>query len=506
METVWKPRCTVDVEIPADCICSVSLQCLKRIDRISLGLAHLLSVLILYVTKHNNVFVWCFVENQSRNRKQRVKPSTRLVYRLRDKVCRELLLEQIFILKWIMMLCKWHRTTVKPAVDYLRYTMHRLAAFRASDRHFINIWAMKLNVIRTVIGHGFQFLDTSDGMLMSALTLPDIQRSSPVTVTADSPVLYILEPVTETSFSDAFRDPVDCIVVCDQIILYFCHLNEPGLSRIVDQRSITSPAVRVAVLKFRSIKQKASLIQVFKYHRIRFLYKHTAKWCIVCHVTFAVNKLNKRHIVFFSDLGVILTKRRSDMNNTGTVCQRYITITGNVERFLMLFFSNICRTLIQRLIFFVFQIFTCVSFQNFISRLSFLCMFAEYRIQQSRCHIVSISIRAFYFSIFLIRIDTKSDIGRKCPWCCCPCQNVGIFLFYFEANDCGTLFYIFIALCDFLCGKRSTAAWAVRYDFESLVQKAFLPDLFQSPPLRFDEIVVISNIWIVHISPEANCT
>ena len=131
-------------------------------------------------------------------------------------------------------------------------------------------------------------------------------------------------------------------------------------------------------------------------------------------------------------------------------------------------------------------------------------MFAENGIQQCRCHIVSISIRAFYFRIFFIRIDTKADIRRKCPWCGCPCENVSIFVFHFETDDCRTLFYILISLRYLLCGKRSTAAWAVRYDFKSFVQKAFFPDLFQCPPLRFNEIVVVSYIWVIHISPETN--
>ena len=51
---------------------------------------------------------------------------------------------------------------------------------------------------------------------MSAFTLPDVQWSSPVTVTADTPVLNVFKPVAETSFTDALRDPVDCIVISDQ--------------------------------------------------------------------------------------------------------------------------------------------------------------------------------------------------------------------------------------------------------------------------------------------------
>ena len=64
VETVRQPRSTVDVEIPADRICSVFLKCIKRIDRISFRLTHLLSVLILNMSKNDNVLIWSLVEQQ----------------------------------------------------------------------------------------------------------------------------------------------------------------------------------------------------------------------------------------------------------------------------------------------------------------------------------------------------------------------------------------------------------------------------------------------------------
>ena len=132
---------------------------------------------------------------------------------------------------------------------------------------------MQFDVVRAVIGHAFQFLDASDGMHVSALTLPDIERCSPVTVPADAPVLHVLDPVAETSFSDALRNPVDGIVICDQVVSDSGHLDEPGLARIVDQRCVASPAVGVAVFKLRRVKEQSSRIQILQYFRIRLLYK-----------------------------------------------------------------------------------------------------------------------------------------------------------------------------------------------------------------------------------------
>ena len=73
-----------------------------------------------------------------------------------------------------MMLCKWHRTGVKPAVDNLRYTMHFLAAFRTLDGNSVNEWTVQFDIIRAVVGHTLQFCNTADGMLASAFTFPYI--------------------------------------------------------------------------------------------------------------------------------------------------------------------------------------------------------------------------------------------------------------------------------------------------------------------------------------------
>ena len=62
---------------------------------------------------------------------------------------------------------------------------------------------------------------------MSALALPYIQRRSPVAVAADAPVLHVLNPVSETALADALRNPVDRVVVGDQVVAHRCHLDEP---------------------------------------------------------------------------------------------------------------------------------------------------------------------------------------------------------------------------------------------------------------------------------------
>ena len=135
-----------------------------------------------------------------------------------------------------MPLGKWHGTRIEPAVNYLWHTMHFLAAVRTLNGNIINIWTMKLNIIWAVIRHGLQLLNGTDGMLTATGALPNIKWSSPITVTANTPILKVLQPLTKTTGTDSIRHPVNGLVVGDELFLHVSHLDEPRISCIVDER------------------------------------------------------------------------------------------------------------------------------------------------------------------------------------------------------------------------------------------------------------------------------
>ena len=176
METIRQPWCTIDIEIPADRICAVFFKCIKRIHCISLRLTHLLTVFILYMSKDDNILIRRLVKEQCRLCHQRIEPSTGLVYCLRNKLSRELFFEKILILKWIMVLCKRHCSTIKPAVDHFRYALHCLTTVRTGKCNGINIWAVKLyfGIFRITTALS-QLCTASDGLLLAAaFTFPNI--------------------------------------------------------------------------------------------------------------------------------------------------------------------------------------------------------------------------------------------------------------------------------------------------------------------------------------------
>ena len=99
-------------------------------------------------------------------------------------------------------------------------------------------------------------------------------------------------------------------------------------------------------------------------------------------------------------------------------------------------------------------------------------------------------------------IHAERDVGRQRPGRSRPGENIQIFFaFHFEFHVRRFLFYVFIPLRHFVRRKRGAAARAIRHDFMPLIQQTFFVHFFQRPPLRFDIIVVIRNVRIIHIAP-----
>ena len=348
--------------------------------------------------------------------------------------------------------------------------MHRFSTFRAFDGDVIDVRTMEFYGFCTLVtAHLIQFFSASHRMLASALTFPDIQRSSPVTVSGNTPVLHILQPVAETTFTDAFRDPVDGIVVTDQIIFYRCHLDKPGFSCIIDQWCITTPAVWIFMLEFRSFEEFSFFVQIHQNFRIGIFYKDICIRSFFGQMTFSIYKLYERQIIVASDTAVIFTESRCDMNDTGTIAHGYVSITGNKMCFLFLFCCCFACACIQRFVFFVFQIFSCIFLKNFVSRFLFVSQFAKHFVQQGFCHVIGVSVSCLYFTVSLIRVHTQCHVGRQCPRSCGPCQEISIFADHFKANDRGAFFYGFVSLRYFLCRKRCSTTRTVRYDLESFI-------------------------------------
>ena len=306
---------------------------------------------------------------------------------------------------------------------------------------------------------------------MSAFTLPDIQRSSPVTVTRDCPVLDVLQPVTKTSLTDGFRNPVNGIIVADEVISYRGLTDIPGLTCIVDERCVTSPAVRILMLELRSCKQLALCIQILQNNRICILYKHSCICSLFGHLTLTVYKLYKRKVIFASYLRVVFTECRCDVYDTGTVGHGNVSVTGYIMCLLILLLRALCSTCEERFVFLILEFLTLIGFQNLISfyTIFLVSKLAKYTVQKCLCHVVGSSVSSLYLAVGLIRIHTKCHVGRQGPRSRGPYEEICILTAYLEGSDCGTFLYGLIALRYLSSRQRGTAARAVRNNLETFV-------------------------------------
>ena len=250
------------------------------------------------------------------------------------------------------------------------------------------------------------------------------------------------------------------------------------------------------MLELRSGEQQTAFFQVNQYFRISLFAEGAGPRGFLGHFTFAINQLYEGQVVATANLSIVFTEGRSDVNHTGTVGQSYVISTGYKVCFLVLTFADGFYKIIQRLVFFAFQILTGVVLQN----LGFL---AQYAGNQSLSHVVGVLAQA-NLHIAFDGVHTQSHVGGQSPGGGGPSQEVSILADHFEANDSGALFYILVALSHFMAGQRGTAAGAVRHDLEALIQQAFVEDLLQSPPFGLDIIVGVGNVGVIHVGPVAN--
>ena len=208
-------------------------------------LAHFLSFPVIDVTEDYYILKGRFVKQERRYCKQRVEPSPGLVYRFAYKVGRIMLLKHLFVLERVMPLCERHRSGIEPAVYYLRHPLHESGAFRTLEIDLVYERFMQFYVVRHIFAHFLQFDYAPNQMTVSASTLPDRQRSAPVSRTAKAPVHYIFKEVAHTSFPYIVRQPVYAVVVFEQLVPYRRHLYEPCIRCIVKQRRVASPAERI---------------------------------------------------------------------------------------------------------------------------------------------------------------------------------------------------------------------------------------------------------------------
>ena len=223
------------------------------------------------------------------------------------------------------------------------------------------------------------------------------------------------------------------------------------------------------MLKLRRCKQLTLFVQILQYFRVRILDKLARIGSFCCQITLAVHELYKRQVIVSANPGVILTKGRSDVYDTGTIRHGNVGVTGYKMCLFLLLYSSFSGTGIQRLILSVFQFLSLIGFQYLIGGLSFLCQRTEHSIQKRLCQIINSAVSRLYLAVGFLRVDTERHVGGQCPGGCRPCQEISILSYAAETYNRRTLLYRLVALCYFMAGKRGSAAGTVGNNLKALV-------------------------------------
>ena len=201
------------------------------------------------------------VEQQRRDRQQRVEPAARLVDRLADVVGREARLEVLLVLVRRVPLGERHRARVEPDVDHLGHPPQRLAARRRRDLDVVDVRPVR--ILEPHAAELLELVERADRTRLAGLVAPHRQRRAPVALARDRPVDVVLQPLADAAVLDVLRVPVDRLVGGQQAVAQRRRPDVPRRLGVVEQRRPAAPAVRVGVQVAPSdLQQPAARAQV----------------------------------------------------------------------------------------------------------------------------------------------------------------------------------------------------------------------------------------------------
>ncbi len=125
--------------------------------------------------------------------------------------------------------------------------------------------------------HGFvrtvrQFLIAADhGLFAAVLGAPYRQRRSPVARAGKIPVLHILKPFAEATGSSGGRFPLDCSVELDEPFACLGSADKPTVERIIENRLVGTPAVRIIVYMLLCAERLPILLEFKTEHDVEVL-------------------------------------------------------------------------------------------------------------------------------------------------------------------------------------------------------------------------------------------
>ena len=263
-DAAGRPRRAAGEHEPADGVGAVPVHQRDRLEDVAQVLAHLAAVLGEDVAQAQHVLVGALLEHQRADRHQRVEPAARLVDRLADELRRVGGLELLLVPVRRAPLGERHRAGVVPGVDDLADPAEGALLAGQREGDVVDERPVRVEVGEVAAGQLRQLGQRADGDQAGrvGVVAPDRQRRAPVPVAGQRPVDVVVQPVAVAAGLDALGVPVGLLVLGEQLVLDRRRADVPGRLRVVHQRRVAAPAVRIAVLVALLPPQHAALLQV----------------------------------------------------------------------------------------------------------------------------------------------------------------------------------------------------------------------------------------------------
>ena len=185
------------------------------------------------------------------------------------------------------------------------------------------------------------------------------------------------------------------------------------------------------------------------------------------------------------------------MYDTGTVGGGYVIVAHYKESVLAA--CGLFGALKQGLVVLVFKLLTgyFLYYFNFVAlENAGYQLFGEYQ------GLFAVNLGVYVYDV---GVYAQGNVAGQGPGGGGPCQEVGVFLIgHDEADGCGGFLYVLIALSYLVGGEGGTAAGAVGNYLVALVEEALFVDSLQCPPLGFDIVILVGDVGVIHVCPEAH--
>ena len=206
-------------------------------------LRHFLAVFGKHDAVDDHVLERVLAEETAGEHVQVVEPRTRLVEAFSDELCREDRIELLFVVERIMRRAVRHRARVEPGVEHIGNTVHRAPA---GARHRDLIDDVFVEVVDLLSTRFFELrCRAEDTLLFAFFADPHRDHTCPESLATDRPIACTLEPFAESPLFDVFRRPVHLPGTIEQIALELGDRDEPRARRVIKQRRVAAPAVRI---------------------------------------------------------------------------------------------------------------------------------------------------------------------------------------------------------------------------------------------------------------------